>query len=654
MAAILISGFLLLLFLTNNGSLVFKENVDSELNTNFENKPFSSEINLNLSDLTEISPQLISNETQLATLASFGDGLSWETAYVVENLHVKQESTDYGFFLVNLTSYTIIRSVFFANSYNSSFACSIFIENSENIMIENCTLQYSGSSRTYGIKVEKSNQISIQNCEIVDFWVGIDLEYANNSSIDRNTFTNQKYSHIEISNCDYLKCFDNIFFCSYDNVPDMVSSVYFFDFRTSKNCEFRGNEVTGEIQHSTFWLMNNVTLSANKLGHVRLRATNNTYIFDNEIRSDSTIFNDALIIDLAYNTTIRQNLIHNSNYGILVRNCYNFWIENNIFQNFSKNIFEFDYFPQNVFYFALNQTTEVIHNNTIHVAGQGLFNYLPSNVIFLENRIIPKPGYLFPIIFSLICFPVILITYFKNRKKVKSIQQLIITLNQSKQGELLERGPKEKNVEHFKDVSLLLENYSNLENSERCRSHENLLGMVIGFSFCLNYIFSIIFFKGITFFLVIVCVLVFLALIYNLYKVNQSPKVMASKKNTLEKKDLGIILFAVLILNALEVGIIFSMITGIYPIMVLIFGLICIGGFLVNLVLKTQNKLHRLSVELLIIGIIFLVGYFLTNSSMGMSSTTKNMSKMTNLIYVGIILVGLARLLQPFSIIEKK
>lgn len=57
--------------------------------------------------LNQIDPEIIANESQLMALATSGDGLSWETAYIIEKIKIEQNFTTYGLVITNISRYVI-------------------------------------------------------------------------------------------------------------------------------------------------------------------------------------------------------------------------------------------------------------------------------------------------------------------------------------------------------------------------------------------------------------------------------------------------------------------------------------------------------------------------------------------------------------------
>jgi parallel beta-helix repeat protein len=166
---------------------------------------------------------------------SVSDGLSWETAYEFTNLSIITiEHSDLN--LTNISRYLIISNCYFEslspsfyyyNDYNK-YSC-IFIENSRNIMIQNCTFNnnfngisiYSSSNvfltnnllknhSHNGIYLDSSENVEIYQNHFVKCVIGINLLYSSNCYVEKNQIVDSYYYGINIRNSDNNKIMKNV------------------------------------------------------------------------------------------------------------------------------------------------------------------------------------------------------------------------------------------------------------------------------------------------------------------------------------------------------------------------------------------------------------------------------------------------------------
>ncbi len=140
------------------------------------------------------------------------------------------------------------------------------------------------------------------------------------------------------------------------------------------------------------------------------------------------------------------------------------------------------------------------------------------------------------------------------------------------------------------------------------------------------------------------------------HKINQTPKILPPISHKLARKEkvFGVSAAGIIILLLLlTITFIFR---GNYPGIALIIGILGIGAFVLNLGIKIRHKTQYLFVELLLVGVIFIVGYIaIVNSidpsiiSMGPPSEVYATG---NLLSWGFIIVGCIAEIRLYLIID--
>ncbi|MHA1857340.1 MAG: right-handed parallel beta-helix repeat-containing protein [Promethearchaeota archaeon] len=614
------------------------------------------------SDLTAMQPQIISNETQLAALASNGDGQSWETAYIIENWKIEQNISNYGIFMANISQYVIFRNIYINNNNLVNESSSLLLENVENLRVENCYFRTYPGGFSWGIKIEDSNAITLQDVYVSYYSYGIYMNNSFNCLINESRFENQIYSQLSFKDCQKISILNNQISCPYTYKD--VGIIHALDSWNVSECEIIGNSITSENQDIFLWETNNIKFSKNKLPNTAFYEVCNLEMIDNELFG-------GLDIGSARNVSIVQNLFHESDYGITGRNMYNFIIEQNTFQDISGEIFHFRYFSlesytSNKFWLEIpHNTTEIIKRNIIFVIGPGLWRDLPSNIITSGNIIIPHLGLLILLIVSLYCLLSILYGFFINRKKVAFIQQLSSQLKKLPNHEnsfpgnnfkLLAETEKNK----FQQISILIITLWGLftsfvfsENYYIGKSVASFLNLFTGKNyrsdFALLTLLSIVEF--------IIFGFLLCSFTYRRFnKINRTPKVLPPMHHKLTKieKFMSINLAVMLIL--LIILTVSAVYRGNYPAVALIFGILSTVLFIFNLVFKIVKKTHYLAIELLLLGIILIVGYLIIVASIDPSIISmkppSEVYATGNLISWGFIISGCIAALRTYLIID--
>ncbi|MFX1420623.1 MAG: nitrous oxide reductase family maturation protein NosD [Promethearchaeota archaeon] len=260
----------------------------------------------------------------------------------------------------------------------------------EPYVIENVTIDASGSPIGYGIYIQDSNVFFIiQNCKIynsADY--GIYLEAVNNSRIINNNCSNNNYAGIavmyEASNNTISGNIVN------DNSDD---GIYFYDY--CYNNTILGNTVNNNsgVGISIHWYSNNTIITENY-------ANNNGYcgieLYDwcgyNKISNNIITSNQERGIDLEYqsnNNIISDNIINNNGvYGIYLESgCDSNIIMHNTVNNDSYGISIDTICDYNI---IKGNTIRDNINYGVYLAGGGedsysIYNEFTENILFKNN-----------------------------------------------------------------------------------------------------------------------------------------------------------------------------------------------------------------------------------------------------------------------------
>ncbi len=408
------------------------------------------------SEFKYIAPQLFVSNDQIASMASSGDGLSWDTAYILENYVIEQNSTYYGFGFINTTAHVLLNNCKFYNYipglvYNpalnySNFqdnVSSVYIEHANYIRIQKCNFRATSERNIRGIYANSSQDLHFVDLDIQGFTTGILIENSELCDISNSSFTDQWNDHILIKNSIDIKCQDNYVnrgSPTFDKAQ-AVRMTHVSDVLCHNNV-FQFHEVF-------FWDCTNFSLMGNLLLSPSFYEITFLNIESNEIL-------DGLSVESARNITLLNNDIKGGDFGFRGSNIYDSLIAGNKFRDISGFIFEIQYYslkPYTQDPFWLNPpmvSVEKVEHNIIYLAGSGVWESIPANWVVANNLIVPQFGFL-------VAGCVMLIGVFSlgkavqiYKKKRRSIQQYSSRFNQYIQVSQVSQkdsGEKEKKME---------------------------------------------------------------------------------------------------------------------------------------------------------------------------------------------------------------
>ena len=638
---------------------IFEDSVENDID--YEDlSPLRSPLS---SGYAYLNPQIIWNESQLADVASAGDGESWETAFIIENWRIEQNITDFGLAIKNITQYVIIRNVYFSNLYSGYESSSLLIENVENLRVVDCNFRaYTRKNSPQGIRIESSKAITIQDVDIYDYDIGISLNNSFNCLINGSGFRNQKWMQLDLNDCRNISIENNRMACL-NNEDSRI--IYAINSRNISEFDIIGNDIDLLNQGIFLWESENISFLANQLPNTMLYEVCNLEIIGNEISK-------GLHINSARNVSIMQNTFQEENFqegytGITGLNMYQFIIEQNTFRDIKGAVFHFRYFsvaPYTTNEFWLEtptNTTEVIKGNTVFMAGSGLWRNLPPNIKTTRNLIIPHIGFLIVGIVLLYCLLSLLYGFFINKKKGVHIRRLAQQLQQQTQQQT-QKQTQQDSLPHMNNFSLLVQTetmkfkqtstlvltlcgiYASLIYSEIYLNGFSagsflhfFLGSYYNTDYQLRTLLDTLFFifAGIW-----LCYFTY----QKFHKINRTPKILPSKRYiiTRNEKIVGAGVAGTLIM------LIITTICLVYCVnlisIALLIGILSGAFFILNVVLKLARKTESLWFELPLLGFIFIAGYSLIIASIdpsliSMSPLPEEYST-KNLLVWGFIIVG--------------
>ncbi|MHA1731682.1 MAG: right-handed parallel beta-helix repeat-containing protein [Promethearchaeota archaeon] len=161
-----------------------------------------------------------------------GDGLTWETAYRLEDFSIDVAGGSFGIFVNNTDSYLIIENCSVFNSGGRvEGQAGILLNNCTNVRVLNCTVQYVEN----GILSNASTSINVSNTVATDNGAGVRSDSTNSSTYSGNILLRNSDFGLALENC-----VDDV--VEYNN----ASNNYFAGMHVEScaNSSFSGNNCT--------------------------------------------------------------------------------------------------------------------------------------------------------------------------------------------------------------------------------------------------------------------------------------------------------------------------------------------------------------------------------------------------------------------------
>ena len=252
-------------------------------------KPFvqassSSILSLEIVGNTELDLYCSGNET---------DGLSPETAHIIEDLDINGEYKDSAsrFRLISITRYLIIKNARITGAKSTSLVsgAGIFLDECQNIQFDNCSVFDNG---IFGMRIIDSQNITVGNCYLDNNTIAGAL-IENSSEINITNSTSQRSSSAGFS------------------IQDSSSLIEI------KNCSIKENEQNGiSILSSILINISECDISLNGLDGIYIKESEDISILGNSVE-----FNEYYGINVGTSSgiVIENNLLIQNKKG-----CFNF------------------------------------------------------------------------------------------------------------------------------------------------------------------------------------------------------------------------------------------------------------------------------------------------------------------------------------------
>ncbi len=602
--------------------------------------------------LIPLSPQTFSSGEDLQNYTSpeSGDGSSWESPLILENYLVEQNSTVAGLNFHNFSQYLVIKNCLFRDLYPGyrDDSYSILLNNSQNIKIElNYFYAFSGSDSN-AIRLEHSSNINITNNLIMTYYYGIVAFNSRDFSISNNQLINQKYEHIKLRHVQGISIDNNEIISQsipYQEVEGIVA------WNVSQ-CLIYSNQFKEDVDAIDFYSSQNITFIDNVLPYLHFYIVADINIAQNEIKG-------GISLQFCINTTISRNMIEDATNAIGSTNSHNILIEKNTFRYISGYIFDIYYYEDEPHYYEPiwfdipTNSRQLITQNTFFMHGRGIMKENSPMVQIRFNFVFFHTGHYIFMAFSMICGGYYLYTLFIQRKKIKQLETLHKTFQETLQAssDLLSPKPQTPDLEGSVslDDSVSLEGSKGLKGLDLVQKHEQNLTHLVSFQilFVFGLFFSITYFESfytgdflrtilemmlpgnyysdlplrsflVSCELIILSIFLGRILLQKLRKIRTIPPILQDTDTTFflnksEKILLGSCLGIGLLLEFLILRLVYF---GAYEAMLLVLGSMFTLGFILNLVGKIKNRTQKVWIVIGLLGITLISAYLIIRRSM--------------------------------------
>ena len=255
-----------------------------KLSSNQEYKLFrqtdylNSKAKLELPAYPEVTGINITDNDNISLYASSGDGLSRNTAFIIENVSIVNPFDNYSLYLFDVSDFLLIRNIqiFSSNIY------AIYVATCSNVSFENITVQNDGSLVNYhfGIYFEDCSSILFSNASLYDS-VDVAIRSCTDSVFEDMTFFDiYSYSISSLSNCQNITILRNYF----------SQNVHYFN----------------EFRYIYTYLSNNISFKENywENHNLRINDCNNVEILDNQFNNSSVSLSSSMYATIRNNSMV--------------------------------------------------------------------------------------------------------------------------------------------------------------------------------------------------------------------------------------------------------------------------------------------------------------------------------------------------------------
>jgi len=386
------------------------------------------------------------------------DGLSWETAFKIENYSITS-GEDSGICIKDTDKFLIINNCSienFWNSYYGSTYSGIEIQNCSNIKITKCSL----TNNTLGVYLDSSfNNIIIQNNCSYNEW-GYTLLNSENNTLFNNTASYNEHDGFRICGGRYNNISTNVANFNYQNGINFDSSYPSMQSLYSYENSIVNNSVEQNLydgikieRSDTNSLLSNTILNNGNSG-INLDSSSQNTISFNVINGSGHV--GIEIEDESNWNLISKNTISSNNYGIIIGDSgYNTIGENLIVHHIHIGIL--------IYYREEYQSEHNLYGNIFENNGQ--------NISYEQYNQFNPPYFLY--IGIPVSFIGIIAIFIINRKKIKKKWKKSISTHEIKKSE-----QKIKRAKRAEKRSLISSNYL-VKKKDQEDSKSYLLGYKI-------------------------------------------------------------------------------------------------------------------------------------------------------------------------------
>ncbi len=382
--------------LVNNNNEIYQVNDKTE-------KPQKS---IKLIDYND-EPLIISGNANLEILNISGNGESWDNPYIIEDLKIDANSSEFAIKLSNITKYVVTRNCdIYLNSDGKdmySYAKGIYIRDSFHIMIENCSVYDNyRKSNSFGLYAIRSQDIYIKNNFFEFLSNGIGMYYLNNCTVEGNDIRNNSIGII-VRHSENIQFFSN-------KIEGITNS-------SSMKCDgiYIDYSMSIKIQNNNFSYLADITLIY----------ISNITVVDNKFEPGLSIDGEYVISCLINNNTFEQGGIsfHSSNDIIIIENticrggiAITLYSVNSCLIESNSILY-----PGSYAFRILNSTDIIIRLNIIQGISLSIFSPDSQMKSMQFNYLIPKFSYIIFGIALLSIFILSSIVYFNFKKQYEKL-----------------------------------------------------------------------------------------------------------------------------------------------------------------------------------------------------------------------------------------
>lgn len=418
-------------------------------------------------------PLLINGNAELEALNLSGDGESWNTSYIIEDLKIINNISNFGIQLNNTTKYVIIKNcrIILTNPYiyNSSYA--ILINNSAHIMVESCTFNEETPSYSNSIFILNSQDVYIKNNHMLHFVESIRIASSSNCTIEENYFDYIIHTGMKVENSEHITILNNNFEgrWKYGMYPG-GTGIYFLN---SNSITISNNLLQFLEDGIDLINISKVIISENDLkGNIRSGISGyevqECELYKNILQGSRIYF------DYSSDILILENNIERSDIAIILRSVNSIQIESN------KIIY-----PKEYAFEIINSSDITIKLNIIRGVSLSVFSPHSTMRIMQFNFILPSFSY---IILGISLFIILFlgsIVYFNFRRqtiKLTEFQKSKINHGIQVEIDAEDNSLNENTLKLYKDSTKFLLVYEKLAFRNFCARILIVLGILMPFS----------------------------------------------------------------------------------------------------------------------------------------------------------------------------